>query len=131
MSAWMGLFVPDPIMHALADEQFNSPTPIQQQTLILAIRDYMYQDIIGAAETGSGKTFAFGIPVPNHILKIQEKKQRQKMKKPETLDGSVEDDKDDEEEYNKLLSLILTPTRELAIQVKNHLVKVAKYAGIH
>ncbi|XP_074640652.1 ATP-dependent RNA helicase DDX24-like [Tubulanus polymorphus] len=66
MTAWKDLFVPDPVLAALFDKGFTSPTPIQALTLPSAIRDR--KDIIGAAETGSGKTLAFGIPLLNNIL---------------------------------------------------------------
>nr|XP_006819573.1 PREDICTED: ATP-dependent RNA helicase DDX24-like [Saccoglossus kowalevskii] len=123
MSSWLNLLIPEPILHALADQKFTCPTPIQQQSLIPAIRDY--KDIIGAAETGSGKTLAFGIPILHHILNIQEKEKRRKVKDLETGEDHQH------QGCNDLLALVLTPTRELAIQVRNHLVKVAKYTGIH
>lgn len=51
MSAWQNLFVPAPVLTALAEKGFTSPTPIQALTLAPAIRDRM--DVIGAAETVS------------------------------------------------------------------------------
>ena len=49
MYAWRDLFVPAPVLHALAEDGFTSPTPIQTLTLPAAIRDR--RDIVGAAET--------------------------------------------------------------------------------
>ncbi|XP_070556950.1 ATP-dependent RNA helicase DDX24-like [Ptychodera flava] len=126
MSAWLNLYVPEPILHGLADKGFTTPTPIQTRCLPPAIRDY--QDIIGAAETGSGKTLAFGIPILHHILEIQEKEERQKEKKLKKC-GTL-DDSNDSTTHDSLLALILTPTRELAIQVRNHLVAVSKHTDI-
>lgn len=70
------------------------------------------RDVLGAAETGSGKTLAFGLPILNGILK---------MKENASSDAAT----------NKpLYSLILTPTRELAFQVKDHLQTAAKFTGL-
>lgn len=72
-------------MNALERAQFNTPTPIQAQAIPLALDG---QDILGSAQTGTGKTGAFGIPL---IAKLM-------------------DDQD-------AVALVLTPTRELAAQV--------------
>ncbi|XP_077179672.1 ATP-dependent RNA helicase DDX24 isoform X2 [Paroedura picta] len=178
MSAWKGLFVPEPVLQALGDLGFSAPTPIQALALPSAIRDSM--DILGAAETGSGKTLAFAIPMIHSILQQQASKDlasgsdssheeaagreddepsREATEEAEGLnpDGSeargaivegdespatgcvkvsedVESDsgakKQDVQKSNPLLGLVLTPTRELAVQVKHHIDAVAKYTGI-
>lgn len=51
MSAWSNLFVPQPVLAALAQQGFTKPTQIQELCLPAAIRDY--QDVLGAAETVS------------------------------------------------------------------------------
>ncbi|XP_041703653.2 ATP-dependent RNA helicase DDX24 isoform X1 [Coregonus clupeaformis] len=66
VTAWKDLFVPDQVLKALSSLGFGSPTAIQALALPPAIRDHM--DIVGAAETGSGKTLSFGIPMIHHIL---------------------------------------------------------------
>ncbi|CAL8286726.1 unnamed protein product [Lota lota] len=66
VSAWKDLFVPAPVLKALCSLGFSSPTPIQALALPSAIRDRM--DIVGAAETGSGKTLSFAIPMIHTIL---------------------------------------------------------------
>ncbi|KAG9041352.1 ATP-dependent RNA helicase [Tulasnella sp. UAMH 9824] len=78
---------------------FQSPTEIQKQALPSV---FAGRDVIGVAETGSGKTLAFGLPILNHILANPP----QPTPRP-------------------LVALILTPTRELAIQVADHLNAVA------
>ncbi|XP_067099780.1 ATP-dependent RNA helicase DDX24 [Osmerus mordax] len=66
VSAWKDLFVPATVLEALSSLGFGSPTPIQALVLPSAIRDQM--DIVGAAETGSGKTLSFAIPMIHTIL---------------------------------------------------------------
>ncbi|ELU02510.1 hypothetical protein CAPTEDRAFT_152919 [Capitella teleta] len=152
MSAWMNLFVPEKVMLALGEQNFVQPTPIQIESLPAAIRDR--RDIVGAAHTGSGKTLAFAIPILNGIMKLKEAAENElnqqldgeeENEDDEILDEeepeeSAESDGDEEveekaeaessEETKPLYALILTPTRELAIQVKNHIEAAAKYTGI-
>nr|CAB3236981.1 ATP-dependent RNA helicase ddx24 [Phallusia mammillata] len=142
-AAWNSLFVPEPILKSLSELGFSKPMPIQEQTLPVAIRDK--RDILGAAETGSGKTLAFGIPLLHHLMEDKERNLLPSTAK--DLPGTVveepssdfEDDDptpDDEKSNDNsaarkvLPALILTPTRELAIQVKSHLMKISKYAGL-
>ena len=80
-----------PILSALETEGYKTPTPIQQQAIPIILRK---QDILGCAQTGTGKTAAFAIP----ILQL--------------LDGAHA-----ERQQHRIKVLILTPTRELAIQI--------------
>ncbi|KAI9248869.1 P-loop containing nucleoside triphosphate hydrolase protein [Phascolomyces articulosus] len=102
VTAWKSFKLVKPIVNALKYNKFSEPTPIQRETLPLALAG---RNVIGAAETGSGKTLAFGIPMVQYIAKSQGKS-----------DG--------------LAGLVLTPTRELAIQVKNHIEKIGTFANI-
>ena len=52
--------LPPKLLHALTRMKFTTPTPIQAQTIPLALKG---QDVLGSAQTGTGKTGAFGIPV--------------------------------------------------------------------
>ncbi|PSN37549.1 hypothetical protein C0J52_12557 [Blattella germanica] len=113
MNAWNEWGIPNPILRALAELGFKDPTEIQARTLSAAILGK--RDILGAAETGSGKTLAFGIPILYHIF---EDKRRNINEEKDLMDES------------RLRALILTPTRELAIQIKNHLKAVMKYTDI-
>jgi len=83
-----------PILDALNQEGYTTPTPIQQQSIphILAGKD-----LLGCAQTGTGKTAAFAIP----ILQL--------LAKPITMESRGQ---------RPIRSLILTPTRELAIQIQ-------------
>ncbi|EDW36133.1 GL17630 [Drosophila persimilis] len=157
LSAWNGLGVPSNILRALAEQGFKAPTQIQSMTLPAAIHGK--KDILGAAETGSGKTLAFGIPMLAGIMELKQRNASSGIRKapkvkgapiappaddeheltppPDELDhvsGASDEDSDAEEREQRkqtpLYGLVLTPTRELAVQVKNHLVSAAKYTGI-
>ncbi|XP_078483962.1 ATP-dependent RNA helicase DDX24 [Ciona intestinalis] len=140
MSAWQNLYVPETVLKALAELKFTKPMPIQEQCIPVAIRDK--RDILGAAETGSGKTLAFGIPLLHHLM---EDRERNLMENTENAEIDEDDEhmsdfedaepvsKDEMEETQPtkaLPALVLTPTRELAIQVKKHLTQVAKYTKL-
>ncbi|XP_063048693.1 ATP-dependent RNA helicase DDX24-like, partial [Engraulis encrasicolus] len=102
VSAWKDLFVPPPVLQALSCLGFAHPTPIQALALPPAIRDHL--DVLGAAETGSGKTLSFGIPILHNILEwkqasetwIANKKAEQEAAANQTASG--EDDSGDEDD---------------------------------
>lgn len=70
LEAWDFIPLPKPLLLALSDLGFDTPTEIQSLTLPPAILGR--RDILGAAETGSGKTLAFGLPILTGILKCKE-----------------------------------------------------------
>nr|XP_042904035.1 ATP-dependent RNA helicase DDX24 isoform X2 [Parasteatoda tepidariorum] len=109
MSAWNGLKIPISVLSAMEELRFTQPTEIQSQSIPAILNN---KDVFGAAETGSGKTLAFGLPIIKNIISIKESKKEQ----------GIED--------KQLYSLILTPTRELAIQIKKHLQAVCKYTDL-
>ncbi len=80
-----------PIKRALADQNYITPTPIQSQTIPAAIEGC---DVLGCAQTGTGKTAAFALPILNRLGKQNRKPQP-----------------------NRPQALVLAPTRELAIQI--------------
>ncbi|KAI9306160.1 P-loop containing nucleoside triphosphate hydrolase protein [Cunninghamella echinulata] len=102
VTAWKSLKLSDSIVNALKYYKFCEPTPIQQKTLPKAMEG---RDIIGVAETGSGKTLAFGIPIVDYILRQKER-------------------------ASTLTGLILAPTRELAIQVKDHIQNISIFGDV-
>jgi superfamily II DNA/RNA helicase len=55
----------EPILRALTEEKYLTPTPIQAQTIPLALAK---RDVIGIAQTGTGKTAAFALPILNHLI---------------------------------------------------------------
>lgn len=89
----------DNVLKAIEDMGFEEPSSIQAEVIPVLLEGY---DAIGQAQTGTGKTLAFGAPILNRITR-----------------------KD-----NKIHSLILTPTRELAIQVNDELARIAKYTKV-
>ena len=95
----------EPILKALQDEGYTTPTPIQAQSIPLLLER---RDLLGCAQTGTGKTAAFAIP----ILQL------------------LYTDKDAERGVKKIKVLILTPTRELAIQIDESFGAYGKYTGL-
>lgn len=83
-----------PILDALNEEGYSQPTPIQQQAIPFVLEQ---KDLLGCAQTGTGKTAAFAIPM------------LQLLAKPKTMASSG---------ARPIRALILTPTRELAIQIQ-------------
>ena len=81
----------DPISRALLEENYHTPTPIQAQTIPLALAG---RDVVGIAQTGTGKTAAFALPILNRLLESRIRPQ------PKTC-----------------RVLVLSPTRELSGQI--------------
>lgn len=88
-STFLDMKLPEALNHTLAAMQFSEPTPVQQQAIPVALQG---RDILGSAQTGTGKTGAFGIPIIASLMSDPE--------------GTA---------------LIMTPTRELAAQVLKQL----------
>lgn len=101
LAKFKALGLSDSTLKALKKKGFEEPTPIQEKVIPLFLKGE--SDIIGQAQTGTGKTTAFGAPI---IEKIQEKS------------GHVQ-------------AIILTPTRELAIQVSEELNSIKGDKKIH
>lgn len=91
----------EPLRRALADQQYTIPTPVQQQAIPPALEG---RDILGSAQTGTGKTAAFALP----ILQRLGKRNRKAIP-------------------NRPFALILAPTRELAIQISESLDTYGKH----
>jgi ATP-dependent RNA helicase RhlE len=90
---------------AIADVGYESPTPIQQQAIPLIIAG---NDLVGCAQTGTGKTAAFAIPIINNIHPIVGAAKKVKY----------------------IRTLVVTPTRELAVQIAQNFDAYAKYTNI-
>jgi ATP-dependent RNA helicase RhlE len=94
----------DPILKSLKEEGYTTPTPIQVQAIPIVLQG---TDLIGCAQTGTGKTAAFAVP----ILQLLSRNKAFDRKK-------------------KIRSLIVTPTRELAIQIEESFKAYGRYTGM-
>lgn len=81
-----------PLVKALEKEGYTTPTPVQQQCIPYALKG---DDVLGCAQTGTGKTAAFALPILQHLYTSNQ-------------NGGG---------YKHIRSLVLTPTRELAVQI--------------
>ncbi|MEM1070869.1 MAG: DEAD/DEAH box helicase [Planctomycetota bacterium] len=93
-----------PLQRALKDQDYQRPTPIQAKTIPPAI---VGQDVLGCAQTGTGKTAAYALPILDYLGK---EKPRSKAKRPVTL--------------------VMAPTRELAIQISESFRRYGKHMRI-
>ncbi|RTE85970.1 MULTISPECIES: DEAD/DEAH box helicase [Gammaproteobacteria] len=96
LNSFSSLALPEPILRAISEMGFDKATPIQAQS-IPALLDS--QDVLGEAQTGTGKTAAFGLPGLSHI----------------------------DPKLNATQMIVVAPTRELAIQVAEQLEAMSKY----
>ncbi|WP_288736623.1 DEAD/DEAH box helicase [uncultured Parabacteroides sp.] len=94
----------EPIQKALTKEGYTIPTPIQAEAIPYVLDGY---DLLGCAQTGTGKTAAFSIPI---IQNLYNERQHGKVR--------------------GIKALILTPTRELAIQIGESFTAYGKYTGV-
>ncbi len=88
------------LMHAVRDAGYEHPTPIQEQAIPLVLKG---RDVIGLAQTGTGKTAAFTLPILQRLMSGPARRVR---------------------------ALVLTPTRELTAQVRDSLDAYGKYTGL-
>ena len=93
MTTFDKLGIAKPILSALTDCGYEVPTLIQEKAIPAGLAG---RDVLGSAQTGTGKTCAFGVPILQRLNKAGHKKDR-------------------------IRALILTPTRELAIQIDDNL----------
>ncbi|KAG0493684.1 hypothetical protein HPP92_004678 [Vanilla planifolia] len=113
--AWSELRLHPLLMKSIRRLGFREPTPIQKSCIPIAA--HQGKDVIGAAQTGSGKTLAFGLPILQWILEEREKARSFQNHSKDVNESSGK---------RHLRALILAPTRELALQVSDHLKKVSR-----
>ncbi len=99
------LEVIEPILKALQEKGYTHPTPIQEQAIPILLKG---KDLLGCAQTGTGKTAAFAIPILQHLYldKTRNRNQRQ------------------------IKALVVTPTRELAIQIADNFTEYGEHTDI-
>lgn len=98
MTTFLDLHLNKKVYQAISDMGFEEPSPIQAQSIPLILQG---KDVIGQAQTGTGKTAAFGVPLVERASSAKH-----------------------------VQALVLTPTRELAIQVAGELRKIARYKRV-
>lgn len=94
----------EPILKALEDKDYTTPTPIQEKSIPVVLSG---RDLLGIAQTGTGKTAAFSIPMIQRLCELELSGRKRAIK-----------------------ALILTPTRELAIQIDECIVDYSKYTDL-
>ena len=94
----------DSILKAIENQGYIKPTPIQEQAIPILLKGH---DLLGVAQTGTGKTAAFGIPILNHLLKENNTVGKRKIK-----------------------ALVVTPTRELAIQIAENFTAYSQFTNL-
>ncbi len=104
------------ILHAIRDAGYVEPTPIQARAIPIVLKG---QDVLGCAQTGTGKTAAYALPILQQLGKISENQNRSnaannfKKKIP-----------------RRIRVLVISPTRELAIQISDSFSIYGKYTGL-
>jgi ATP-dependent RNA helicase RhlE len=94
----------EPIMRALQQEGYDTPTPIQQQAIPIVLQG---RDLMGCAQTGTGKTCAFAVPILQNLYNNSTNNNRRKIR-----------------------CLVVTPTRELAIQIQESFEAYGRHTGL-
>ena len=92
------------LQHAINDAGYKTPTPIQEQSIPVLLEG---RDLIGCAQTGTGKTAAFMLPILNHLIQVRRPRH-----------------------IGHPRALVLSPTRELAAQTAENVRKYSKYAQL-
>ncbi len=103
----------EPILRALHEEGYRTPTPIQQQAIPIVLQG---KDLLGVAQTGTGKTAAFAVPI------LQLLGDRTAVGRPNAQKGHGK--------RKHIRCLILTPTRELAVQIEESFEAYGRHVGL-
>ncbi len=95
----------DPLLRGVLASGYTTPTEIQSEAIPAALSG---QDIIGCAQTGTGKTAAFVLPILSRIFRERPSQGQKRV----------------------IRSLILTPTRELAVQIERSILSYGRFVGV-
>ncbi|HSH19329.1 MAG TPA: DEAD/DEAH box helicase, partial [Draconibacterium sp.] len=95
----------EPILKALKEQEYTEPTAIQGKAIPVILNR---TDVLGSAQTGTGKTAAFAIPILQHLYNDQRENNKSR----------------------KIRALVITPTRELAIQIGESFSTYGRFTGI-
>ncbi|CDF78507.1 DEAD/DEAH box helicase [Formosa agariphila KMM 3901] len=105
MMSFKDLHLNRPLLRAIAESGYNEPTLVQEQTIPFVLEG---KDVIASAQTGTGKTAAFALPILQLLFDNQDAPKRGK----------------------KIKALIVSPTRELAIQIEENFKNYSKYTNL-
>jgi ATP-dependent RNA helicase RhlE len=103
-SSFTELGLAEPLLRAIQAENYDTPTPIQAQAIPYLLEG---KDLLGIAQTGTGKTAAFALPILQRLSAVEVQRRR----------GAVR-------------ALILTPTRELAVQISESFRSYGRHLGL-
>ncbi|PLX07934.1 MAG: DEAD/DEAH box helicase [Marinilabiliales bacterium] len=95
----------EPILRSVKEEGYTQPTPIQEQSIPVLLEK---KDLLGCAQTGTGKTAAFAIPILQHLYT----------------------ERNNNKGKRKIKALVITPTRELAIQIGDSFTTYGRYTSL-
>jgi len=95
-----------PVLQALQEEKYTEPTSIQERAIPVILKG---RDVLGSAQTGTGKTAAFAIPIIQHLYQDQRRSKQ----------------------HRKIKALVITPTRELAIQIGESFTTYGRHTDIN
>ena len=129
------LNIAEPILRAVGEKGYTEATPIQEQGIPVALSG---SDMLGIAQTGTGKTAAFAIPIIQQLwtARLEESKTEQQQPQVQTP-GEMPRRKDrrgrkhgKSQGKRAIKALVLTPTRELALQISECFAEYGKYTGL-
>jgi len=128
------------LQHAIGEAGYAVPTPIQEKAIPFLLEG---RDLIGCAQTGTGKTAAFMLPILDNLLKGQAPKRGSRISDSKSqISDCQSPDPDSQDQSPKTKdprpktqaghprALILSPTRELAAQTAENTAKFSKYTGL-
>lgn len=95
-----------PVLQALQEEKYAEPTSIQEKAIPVIIKG---RDVLGSAQTGTGKTAAFAIPIIQHLYQDQRRSSH----------------------HRKIKALVITPTRELALQIGESFTTYGRHTNLN
>ena len=93
------------LLKAVKDQNYTHPTAVQEQAIPLLLKK---NDVLGSAQTGTGKTAAFALPILHHLI----------------------NERNNNDGKKRIRTLVVTPTRELAIQIAENFTSYSKYNKI-
>ncbi len=127
------LKIAEPILRAVREKGYTVPTPIQEKGIPVALGGC---DMLGVARTGTGKTAAFAVPVLQHLWESSVR-EREEQREKDKSEGRLPLRRERRgrnhgmpERARKIRALVLTPTRELAMQVGECFTCYGKYTGL-